>query len=88
MKLNKFIDLLLSIFTVAAGVAIVALLVSKKSDTASVLQAWWSGNANLLAVAESPVTGAAVRIDTSYPHSGGMFSDLGSTFGGAGFPTL
>lgn len=73
---DKFIELLGSIFTIAAGVAIVALIVSKKSQTPAVIQSWFSGNSNLLAVAESPVTGANVNINTSYPNSS-PFGDIG-----------
>lgn len=80
---EKFIEMLGAIFSVAAGVAIVALLVSKNSQTSSVIQSWFSGNSNLLAVAESPVTGTQVRVDTSYPSSS-PFGDLGSTFGSPG----
>jgi hypothetical protein len=77
---DKFIELLGSIFAIAAGVAIVALIVTKKSDTAQVIQAWFSGNSNLLAVAESPVTGAQVTVDTSYPStSSNPFGDLSSS---------
>lgn len=72
---DRFIEMLMSIFTVAAGVAIVALVVSKKSNTAGVIQSWFSGNSNLLAVAASPVTGAKVKIDTSYPAQN-PFGDL------------
>ena len=64
---DRFLEMLLSIFTVAAGVAIVALVLSKKSNTMGVIQAWFSGNTNLLATATSPVTGAKVNINTSYP---------------------
>lgn len=78
---DRFIEMLLSIFTVAAGVAIVALVVSKKSNTTGVIQSWFSGNSNLLAVAASPVTGAKVKINTSYP-SQSLVGDLGSDFGG------
>lgn len=66
---DKFLEMLLSIFTVAAGVAIVALVVSKKSNTMGVIQSWFSGNVNLLATAASPVTGAQVKINTSYPNT-------------------
>lgn len=72
---DKFIEMLLSIFTVAAGVAIVALVVSKKSNTTGVIQSWFSGNSNLLAVATAPVTGAKVKINTDYP-SNNPFGDL------------
>lgn len=80
---EKFIEMLGALFSVAAGVAIVALLVSKKSNTTGVIQSWFSGNSNLLAVAESPVTGASVNIDTSYPSSS-PFGDLGMTYGSPG----
>jgi hypothetical protein len=84
---DKAIELFGTIFTVAAGVAILALLVSKNSNTSGVLQSWFSGNSNLLAVAESPVTGASVSINTSYP-SASPFSDLGTSTGSAGSPNL
>ena len=84
---DKFLELLGSIFTIAAGVAIVALVVSKKSNTSAVIQSWFSGNSNLLAVAETPVTGEHVNINTSYPSSS-PFSDLGSLSFGAGYPNL
>jgi hypothetical protein len=80
---DKFVELLGTIFTVAAGVGIVALVVSKNADTPSVIQSWFSGNANLLAVAESPVTGAQVNINTSYPNQS-PFGDLGSSINFAG----
>lgn len=51
------------------GVAILALIVSKNSNTTGVVQAVSSGFGNSLAVAESPVTGASVSINTSYPGS-------------------
>jgi len=76
--MDKAVELFGSIFTIAAGVAIVALLVSKNSSTTGVIQAWFSGNSNLLAVAESPVTGSTVNINTSYPSSS-PFGDLSGT---------
>lgn len=68
--MDKLTELLGSIFALAVSVAIIAVLVSKKSQTPAVIQSWFSGNANLLAVAASPVTGARVNIDTSYPSDG------------------
>ena len=84
---SKFIELLGSIFTIAAGVAIVALIVSKNSNTSGVIQSWFSGNSNLLAVAESPVTGSQVNINTSYPSSN-PFGDVGTSNFGTGAPNL
>jgi len=76
--MDKITELLGSIFALAVSVAIIAVLVSKKSQTPAVIQSWFSGNANLLAVAASPVTGAKVNIDTSYPSTGilGSVGDL------------
>lgn len=84
---DKFIELLGTIFTIAAGVAIVALLVSKNANTSGVIQSWFSGNSNLLAVAESPVTGASVQVNTSYPSSN-PFGDLSGLNFGQGSPNL
>ena len=81
--MEKITELLGSIFALAVGVAIISVLVSKNSNTSSVIQSWFSGNANLLAVAESPVTGANVSINTSYPSSS-PFGDLGSNLSNHG----
>lgn len=66
---DKIVELLGSIFTVAAGVAIIALLVSNKSATSNVIQSWFSGNANLLVAAELPVSGpqGGTAPNLSYP---------------------
>jgi PRD1 phage membrane DNA delivery len=75
---GKFFELAATIFTVAATVALMALAVSKKSQTPAVIQSWFSGETNLLGAAEAPVTGSNVRINSSYP--------TGSL--GAGMPNL
>ena len=85
---DKFLDLLGSIFTIAAGVAIVALIVSKNSNTSAVVQSWFSGNSNLLAVAETPVTGSSVSINTSYPAAAMGATPFGDTSGSASYPNL
>lgn len=74
--MDRLYDMLLSIFTIAAGVAILALLVSKKSNTSAVIQSWFSGNSNLLGVATAPVTGTKTNLDLSYPSSS-PFGDIG-----------
>lgn len=53
------------------GVAVLAILVSDKSNTSGVIQSIASGFSNALGTAESPVTGANVSINTSYPGSQG-----------------
>jgi len=70
MNLNAAWEQIASIFIAITGVAIVAVLVSKKSDTAAVIQASGSAFANSLAVAVSPVTGAQYQINLSYPNQG------------------
>lgn len=74
--MNAFMEGLISIVTVFAGVAIVSVLVSKNAQTAGVLQAGASGIGNDLGVAESPVTGASISYNLSYPTS-----SLGMGFG-------
>lgn len=64
-----------SIVTIAVaitGVALLAVLVSKKSNTAAVIQAAGSAFGNSLGVAVSPVTGNKYKVDLSYPSSGGF----------------
>lgn len=53
------------------GVAILAVIVSKKSNTAAVIQSMASGFGNSLGVAISPVTGADIKYHLEYPGSGG-----------------
>lgn len=65
---SDFFRFLETIAALIVAVAIVALLVSPKAKTSSVIQASASGFANNLGVAESPVTGAQYQIDLSYPN--------------------
>lgn len=57
------------------GLAIIAALVSRRSNTSNVVQAISSGFGNTLATALSPVTGADATPNLSYPGS------MGSSFG-------
>ena len=70
--MDKITEAMVTIGTAIIGVAILAVLVSKNSNTAGVIQALASGFGNSLAVAESPVTNNQVSIDTSYPSSSGF----------------
>lgn len=70
--MNGITDTIVTIATLIVGVAILAILVSPKATTAKVIQAAASGFGNSLAVAQSPVTGNKVNIDTSYPDSSGF----------------
>jgi PRD1 phage membrane DNA delivery len=76
--MNTLTEMLVTIGTAIVGLAIVSVLVSKKSQTPAVIQASGSAFSNALAVAESPVTGAGYNIDLSYPGS-----DFSGSFGHA-----
>lgn len=65
--MNTFTEMIVTIATAIVGLAIVSVLVSRKSQTPAVIQASGSAFSNALAVAESPVTGATYNIDLSYP---------------------
>jgi hypothetical protein len=69
MFLNTFTEMLTTIALAIVGVAIVALIVSRRSQTPAVIQAAGSAFGNALGVAESPVTGAQYNIDLSYPNA-------------------
>lgn len=75
--MNSLTEAVVTIATAIVGVAILAVLVGQKSQTASVIQAAGSAFGNSLAVAESPVTGTSVTPNLGYPTSG--FGNLGFT---------
>lgn len=64
---GDFFRLVSTIVALIVTVAIVALLVSPKATTSSVIQASGSALGNDLGVAESPVTGSTYQINLSYP---------------------
>jgi PRD1 phage membrane DNA delivery len=77
--MNSSIEAVVTIFTGIIGVAILAVLVSQKSNTSSVIQSFGSAFTNALGVAESPVTGASFTPSGAYPSSGlGGLGSLGS----------
>jgi len=65
--MSEFVRLVVTVVALIVTVAIVALLISPKAKTASVIQASFSGIGNDLGVAESPVTGATYNITLAYP---------------------
>ena len=73
--MNTITEMFVTIATAIIGLAIVSVLVSKKSQTPAVIQASGSAFSNALGVAESPVTGATYAINLSYP-------DTSMAFGG------
>lgn len=68
--MNQATETLVTIATAIVGVAILALLVSRKSNTVGVIQAAGSAFSNMLGVATSPVTGANIAFNVGYPSSG------------------
>lgn len=68
--MDKFWETIVTIGSGIIGVAVVALIVSRKSQTPAVIQAAGSAFGNTLGVAESPVTGLGYGINLSYPGSG------------------
>ena len=69
---NATTEAIVTILTAIVAVAIFAVLVSKKSNTAAVIQAAGSAFGNSLAVAVSPVTGSKTNINLSYPNQNGF----------------
>lgn len=82
--MDKTLETFYSIAALIAGVAILSVLVSNKANTVGVIQSLASGFGNSLAVAQSPVTGASVTPNLSYP-SGGL-GDVFGNFGTTGLP--
>jgi hypothetical protein len=74
--MNTFTEALVTIATAIVGLGIVAVLVSRRSQTPQVIQASGSAFSNAMAVAESPVTGATYHVDLSYPGT-----DMSGSFG-------
>lgn len=68
--MNNILEPVVTIATAIVGVAILAILISKKSNTAGVLQAAASGFSNALGTAISPVTGSNIGFNVGYPSSG------------------
>jgi hypothetical protein len=74
--MNSITETVVTIATAIVGVALLALIISRRSNTAGVIQALGSAFGNSLAVATSPVTGANVGINLGYPSSMGGFPTL------------
>ena len=75
--MNSIIESVSTIALAVVGLAIVAVLVSRRANTAGVIQAAASGLANNIGVAQSPVTGANIPLSLGYPND----NSLGYAFG-------
>lgn len=65
--MNAITESIVTVATLVVGVALLALIVSRRSNTAGVIQAAASGFGNVLNVAVSPVTGGSMTGNLSYP---------------------
>lgn len=75
--MDKFVESGTTIVLAIVGLAIISVLVSRKANTAGVIQAGASGLGNDIGVAASPVTGANIGFSLGYPSS----NSLGMGFG-------
>lgn len=74
--MSSFWEALVTIATAIVGLGIVSVLVSKNAQTPQVIQSAGSAFSNALGVAESPVTGASMSLNLTYPGS-----DFSGSFG-------
>lgn len=65
--MNGATEAIVTIGALIIGVGALSVVLSPKATTTGVIQATASGLSNSLATAMSPVTGARVSINTSYP---------------------
>lgn len=75
--MNAFWEGLITIVTAIIGLALIAVLVSNRANTASVVQAAASGLGNDIGVAISPVTGQKVSLSLGYPSDNSMSHSFG-----------
>lgn len=71
---DHLIGSIVTVLTAIIGVAIIAVLVSQKAQTSSVIQSAGSAFANDLSAAVAPVTGASVSINTGSQAGFGGFA--------------
>lgn len=69
---NTAVEAIVTIVLAVVGLAAVATLVSGKARTGDIIHSAASGLGNDIAVAQSPVTGAQITTNLSYPNSLGM----------------
>lgn len=68
--MSQLVEASVTIILAVIGLAMVSVLFSKRANTSKVFQSGASGLGNLIAVAQSPVTGESVSINLSYPGGG------------------
>ncbi len=71
--MNNITETIVTIATAIVGVAILAVLVSRNSNSAGVIQAAGSAFSNALGVAVSPVGNNSIQPNLSYPGGVNLF---------------
>lgn len=71
-----FLSGVITVALAIVGVATLAVVLSRNSNTAAIIQNSASGISNALEAAEAPVTGAAERPNLTYSSGGSYLSDL------------
>lgn len=75
--MSSILESVTTIALAVVGLAIVAVIVSKKANTSNVIQSAASGFSNSIGVASAPVSGASVGLSLGYPSG----NDFGASFG-------
>lgn len=76
--MNSLTEQAAAVLLAVVGVAILAVLVSQKSNTAGVLSAFGTAFSGILGTAVSPVTGATGGLNTSFnPTNFGFNNNMG-----------
>lgn len=79
--MDKMTEMFVTIGGLIVTVALLSVFLSRNSNTAGVIQSFFSGFSGALSVATAPITGATGTMDYSFPQgTGGM-----SGFGGLNF---
>lgn len=73
--MNQITEAIVTIALAVVGLAMLSVILSRRSNTTGVIQAGASGFGNVLGAATASVTGEDLPISFAYPNS------LGSTFG-------
>ena len=76
--MNSIVEGAITIALMIGGIALASVLVSRKANTTGVIQAAGSAFGNDLAVAQSPVSGAAVSPNLSYPNENDFSAGFGT----------
>jgi hypothetical protein len=67
--MNQITGSVVTILLAIVGVAILAVLVSKQSNTTGVIQAGATGFSTALGTAISPISGSSLNLPLTYPSS-------------------